>query len=178
MIGQVITIVESCIFFHTKLKKSMLAPTLKPRCMSSYVESCWINMLCKVSSYILSYKLCIFAYLVIYQGLLTKLRLSKCDFINFIDDKCPICSKLESINQSYFLEVKLLVNAGNKFSRGLHLCCRVSYWVTAILGDSSSLNKSLYDMLWQCVHIATLYSLQISLCKCIFYDFLDLFPHF
>jgi hypothetical protein len=142
-----------------------LGPILNARWISSDAESHWIQQLHGVWSIQVSYKLWVFAWLVIYQGLPSKARLAKS---GLFDGLCPSCLKSESVKHILW-ECSFVRSCWAQVQSQLENILQGHlHWWEILFGDSRSVIQDSLAGIWHCLRVSALYILWKLHCKFVF----------
>lgn len=141
------------------------SPILNARWVCFDVDKWWIKRLHSVWYVQVSYKLHVFACLVIYQGISTKERLVRSGILDAI---FPLCLKMETV-KSLFWDCpfarscwKIVQIEALAFFHGkLH-------WRESLLGDCNYLVHHSRQRVWHCMRLVALFIVWNIRCKYVF----------
>eukprot|EP01018_Ginkgo_biloba_P019933 Gb_40350 [translate_table: standard] len=145
--------------------KISFSAVLNVRWASSDPENRWIHRWHSVWFVRLSYKLRVFAWMVIYQGLPTKARLAKS---GFSDGQCMFCNKPEMVKHVLWERQVAKSCWGYIQAYCADLLHVRVYWQAVLLGDRRNLVPEAFRGIWHCWRIVALSTIWKMRCKAIF----------
>jgi hypothetical protein len=166
---------DSKELYSILLRRHPLSSILNARWVSVDLKVRWIHWLHNVWPLHLSHKLCVFAWLVIYQGLPLKAYLAKS---GLTDGLWPCCSCLETLKRilwecNFARSHWWLVQHQHSVLLQGHL-----HWHVVFLGDSGSLVSYHFLGIWDYVKVITQFTIWNLRCKYVFSDEVSLVTSF
>jgi hypothetical protein len=118
-----------------------------------------------VCNIFIPYKLRLFVWLVIYQGIPSKAKLTN---TSLSDGLCPVCQRLETVRH-IFGECRFAMHCWSWLEdHHLMLLQATVHWQTMLSGDGCTLVHDVFSRLWHCPRIVVLFVLWKLGCKFVF----------